>query len=125
MRMPRPDRTGKRLTLEAAAFGLAYGSVLCWISTCIVASFRVDYLATPYWSALRGLRTDTCGAIAFIAAAVSLAVSEYLRMCRRQGGRAHLEGVRHRSPRRAALVALAESAAVTRTSLAAALSIHS
>ena len=57
---------------------------LCWATTCLVASFRVANLARPYWSAIHDLRTDTCGVAAFVAAAVSLAASEYLRLRRLQ-----------------------------------------
>ena len=60
--------------------GGAYGSGLCWASVCAVASFRVAYLARPYWPAIPGLRTDTCGAAAFVVAAICLAVYRYVRL---------------------------------------------
>jgi len=72
------------LTVEAAAAGLAYGAGLCWASTCLLASFRPNDLGAPYWSGLPGLRTDTCGIAAFLAVAVALSVSEYLRLRRRR-----------------------------------------
>lgn len=108
--------------IEAVALGLAYGAGLCWASTCLVASFRVAGLAMPYWSAIRGLRTDTCGAAAFIVAAAGLAVSEYLRLGpRRRSQRdvapSHTAWVR-------AAQALAEAAAVLSTGLVAYLSVN-
>jgi len=36
----------------------------------------------PYWSQLPRLRTDTCGAAAFVVVAITLVVSEYLRLRR-------------------------------------------
>ena len=93
--------THRRLVAEAAATGLAGGSGLCWASTCLVASFRPDDLAYPYWSGIPSLRTDTCGVAAFIVTAVSLAVSNYLRIRRRQGngGRAGAAGPGEPGPR--------------------------
>ena len=93
------DPQGANLAVEAAMFGLAYSSFLCWATTCLVASFRVANLARPYWSAIHDLRTDTCGVAAFVAAAVSLAVSEYLRLRRLQEDGARPGGRRHRALR--------------------------
>jgi hypothetical protein len=113
---------GRRLVVEAVASGLAYGAGLCWASTCLVASFRVADLAMPYWSAIRGLRTDTCGAAAFIVAAVTLAVSEYLRLGR--GGRFQRVVAPSGTAWQRAAIALAEAAAVMSTGLVAYLSIN-
>jgi hypothetical protein len=79
------DRRGSsaRLAVEAAAAGLAFGALLFWASTCLVASFRPQDLADPYWRGIPGLRTDTSGFAAFIVAAVCLLTSEYLRLRRR------------------------------------------
>lgn len=119
------DRTMRRLAVEAVAVGLAYGGGLCWASTCLVASFRLQLLANPYWSAVPGLRTDTCGALAFVVAAIGLAISEYLRLERRQGG-----GVAWSRPQQArgaeqlAALAVAETVAALSTGLVAYLSVN-
>jgi hypothetical protein len=112
----------RRLAVEAAALGLAYGAGLCWASTCLVASFRVADLAMPYWSAVRGLRTDTCGAAAFIVAAVTLAVSEYFRLGR--GRRSQREVAWSGTAWHRAALALAKAAAVMSTGLVVYLSIN-
>lgn len=62
----------------------AYGSLLCWASTCLVGSFRDQDLSGPYWSGIPGLRTDVSGFAAFIVAAACLVTSEYLRLRRRR-----------------------------------------
>jgi hypothetical protein len=72
----------QKLVVESAAFGLGYTAVLIWSGSALVASFT-DYEATPYWPAMPDLRTDTTGAIAFAAAIVSLVVSKYLQLRRR------------------------------------------
>lgn len=119
------DRARWRLAVEAVAVGLAYGAGLCWASTCLVASFRLHLLADPYWSALPGLRTDTCGALAFVIAAIGLAVAEYLRLQRRQsGGVARSGQLQVRSAARLAGIAGAETAAVMSTGLVAYLSVN-
>jgi len=110
----------RRLAAEAAAAGLAYGSALCWASACLVASFRLHDLARPYWAAVPGLRTDTCGALAFIVTAVSLTVSKYLRLQRSQDTGARPE----RSPQRNATLAVAETVALLSTGLVAYLSLN-
>jgi hypothetical protein len=81
-----PDRPGGDgwLTVEAAAAGLAFGSLLEWASTALVGSFRPLDLADPYWRGVPWLRTDTSGFAAFIVAAVCLLTSEYLRLRRRR-----------------------------------------
>jgi uncharacterized membrane protein YidH (DUF202 family) len=108
--------------VEAVAWGLAYGAILCWASTCLVASFRVAELAMPYWSAIGCLRTDTCGAAAFIVAAVTLALSEYLRLG--SGRRFEREMASSGTAWQRASVALAEAAVVMSTGLVAYLSIN-
>jgi len=110
------------LIVEAATLGIAYSSGLCWTSTCVVASFRVAYLAKPYWSAISDLRTDTCGAAAFILTTVCLAVSEYLRLRRRYGVGAQLAVGATRGV--LAALAVAKTAAVVSTGLFAYLSIN-
>jgi hypothetical protein len=81
-----PDRPGRDawLAVEAAAAGLAFGSLLEWASTALVGSFRPLDLADPYWRGVPWLRTDTSGFAAFIVAAVCLLSSEYLRLRRRR-----------------------------------------
>src|ERR1700744_487387 len=81
-----PDRPGDGawLAVEAAAAGLAFGSLLEWASTALVGSFRPDDLADPYWYRIPWLRTDTSGFAAFIVAAICLLSSEYLRLRRRR-----------------------------------------
>ncbi len=117
------NRADWRIAVETAALGLGYGGGLCWASTCAVASFRVESLAAPYWSALPGLRTDTCGAVAFVVSAIGLAVSEYLRLRRRQGRVARPvrppSGTAH-----SAALAVAETVVVMSTGLVAYLSVN-
>ncbi|MGA8458578.1 MAG: hypothetical protein WB800_24485 [Streptosporangiaceae bacterium] len=81
-----PDRPGGDgwLAVEAAAAGLAFGSLLEWASTALVGSFRPLDLADPYWRVVPWLRTDTSGFAAFIVAAVCLLSSEHLRLRRRR-----------------------------------------
>lgn len=75
---------GTRL-VEAVTGGLAFGSLLWWAGSCLVGVFTPQNMAMPYWSGLPGLRTDTSGVVAFLLATVCLAVSEYMRLSRRQG----------------------------------------
>ncbi len=93
-----PDRPGAGawLAVEAAAAGLAFGSLLEWASTALVGSFRPQDLADPYWHGVPWLRTDTSGFAAFIVAAICLLSSEYLRLQRRR--RAASAGPAPRSP---------------------------
>jgi len=72
------------LIREAAAAGVAFGSVLWWASTCLVSALRPQDLPDPYWEGMPWLRTDTSGFAAFILAAVSLGCSKYLRFRRLQ-----------------------------------------
>lgn len=109
---------------EAAATGAAYGALLCWLSACLVASFHGAYLARPYWAAVPGLRTDTSGAIAFLIAAASLTMSEYLRLQRRHSAEAFQKLAR--SPRKGdlALQAVSETVATLSTGLVAYISVN-
>ncbi len=113
-----------RLALESGAFGLGFASLLCWASTCLVAAFRINYLASPYWAALPGLRTDTCGALAFVVTFVCLVAGKYLRLTRpcppadgRQQGQTEAPGA-------ALWLAIAETVAILATVLVAYLSLN-
>ena len=101
-------RLRPRAIIEAAAWGLAVSGGFCWASACLVAIFRPEQMASPYWPALSGLRTDTAGALAFLIGAAGLAVSEYLRLERRRG----TDGW-PASPRRPAIESAARAAAQT------------
>jgi hypothetical protein len=105
----RRIRTLPRRLIEACAFGLACGGGLLWASGCVVAIFGQEQLVRPYWPALRGLRTDTATALAFLVGGVGLAVSEYLRLDRSRGTRS-LWGSAQRSP---AICPVAQAAAGT------------
>jgi hypothetical protein len=70
--------------VEATAAGLAYAGGLCWASVCLVASFRPGDLSSLYWHGVPGLRTDTCGIIAFLTAGVCFGTCDYLRLRRGQ-----------------------------------------
>jgi hypothetical protein len=120
----RPIRCGanRRLAVEAATTGLAFGSGLCWATTCLVASFRPHDLADPYWHGIRGFRTDTCGFVAFILTAFSLALSEYLRLQRQQDSR--VGSASASSPGQLAALAVSETVAVLSTGLVAYLSVN-
>lgn len=78
-----PNRYRGRLIAEAAAIGLAFGSILWWASVCLVSTFRPQDLPDPYWEGIPWLRTDTSGFAAFIIAAISLTIGEALRLWRR------------------------------------------
>lgn len=121
--MRATDSTNRGLAVEAAAFGLAYTSVLCWASTCLVATFGGASLASPYWPVLPWLRTDTTGVIAFALGAVSLVVSKYLRLRRSRPGAITQHPV-NRPAYVQAIQAIAETAAVLATALVAYLSLN-
>jgi hypothetical protein len=74
----------RKLAVESAAFGLGYTAVLIWAGTALVGTFSASE-ADPYWPAVPLLRTDTTGALAFAVAIVSLVVSKYLQLSRRNG----------------------------------------
>jgi hypothetical protein len=81
----RSGNRGKRgLVVESAALGLGYAAVLVWVGSALVGSFGYDD-AYPYWPAISHLRTDTAGFLAFAVAIVSLVVSKYLQLRRRNG----------------------------------------
>jgi hypothetical protein len=114
----------RRAIVEAGALGLAYGAGLCWASTCAVASFRVQNLAQPYWNAIPGLRTDTCGAVAFVVLAVSLATGRYQRRERLRMEQSAPLARRPGSGSRSAVLAVSETVAVLSTGLVAYLSVN-
>ena len=74
----------RKLAVESTAFGLGYTAVLIWAGTALVGAFSASE-ADPYWPAVPLLRTDTTGALAFAVAIVSLVVSKYLQLSRRNG----------------------------------------
>ena len=82
--MRKSSQNNRKLVVESAAFGLGYATLLIWIGSAFVASFTADE-AFPYWPAIPHLRTDTSGVIAFAVSLVSLAVSRYLQLRRRNG----------------------------------------
>lgn len=82
---PSSDKEKRQLVIEAWAVGVAYAAGLCWISVCLVATFHPNDLSFPYWRDIPGLRTDTCGIVAFCVTAVCLGTSEFLRLQRRRG----------------------------------------
>ncbi len=106
--------------VESAAFGLGYTAVLIWSGSALVASFT-DHEVTPYWPAIPDLRTDTTGVIAFATAIVSLVVSKYLQLRRRNGVAVQSAG---RSAGVLAVQAVAETAAVLSTGLVVYLSLN-
>jgi hypothetical protein len=121
--MRATDRNNRGLAVEAAAFGIGYTSLLCWATTCLVATFGGATLASPYWPVLPWLRTDTTGVIAFALAAVSLTASKYLRLRRTRADAI----VRHPVSRTAsahAVQAIAETAAVLATAVVIYLSLN-
>ena len=115
--MTSPPARGNRLVAEAVTAGLAYATLLWWLSVCALGSFRPELLPFPYWPALSGLRSDTSGTLAFVVAAICLITSEYLRLRRRAAGPAVTS--RRLADRPAALftVAVAETVAVLGTGL--------
>ena len=115
------SQDNRKLVVESAAFGLGYTAVLIWGGSAILASFT-DYEAFPYWPAIPHLRTDTTGVMAFAIAIVTLAVSRYLQLRRRNG----VTAVRPvaRSPRVHAVQAAAETAVVLATGMVIYLSLN-
>lgn len=117
----------RKLVVESAAFGLGYSAVLVWVGSALVGSFgHAD--AFPYWPAIPHLRTDTSGVIAFAVAIVSLVVSRYLQLRRRNGAPARPAGAPARTAPRAAGIlavqAVAETAALLATGLVIYLSMN-
>ena len=68
--------------VESIAAALALTAALVWFGSSLVGSFRPDLLGRPYWTG--GPRTDTSGVVALVVLALSLAVSEILRVSRRR-----------------------------------------
>jgi hypothetical protein len=101
-----------RLAVEAITAGLAFAALLEWASTALVGSFRGQDLPGRYWQPIP-LRTDTSGFIAFLAAAICLATSEYLRLRRRRGAAACPPP----GPAATLVLAVAETVAVLATGL--------
>ena len=124
--MPDQPGAGARLAVEAAAAGLAFGSLLEWASTALVGSFRPDDLADPYWYRIPWLRTDTSGFAAFIVAAICLLSSEYLRLRRRRRAASAGAAPPPASAGEGALLAMAaaETVAVLATGLFGYLSVN-
>ncbi len=110
---------------EAAATGLAASGGLCWAGAAAVASFRPYLLGLPYWYEIPWLRTDTCGAAAFLASAICLVISKYLRLRRQAeaGPRAGPRPVPAGAGRRL-IVALSETAALLSAALVTYLSVN-
>jgi hypothetical protein len=110
--------------IEVVAFGLACTGGLVWLGACLVAIFRPEHLARPYWPALSGLRTDTAGALAFLVSGIGLAISEYLRLSRDPDTRPR--GVPQRQPAasRRAMQAAAETMAAMSAGLVVYLSAN-
>jgi hypothetical protein len=115
------SRDKRNLVIESAAFGLGYTAVLIWGGSAILASFT-DLEPSPYWPAIPHLRTDTTGVMAFAIAIVTLVVSRYLQLRRRNG----VTAVRPvaRSPRVHAVQAAAETAVVLATGMVIYLSLN-
>ena len=82
--VPASGRAPRRDLLEGIATGIGYGAGLWCAGALLVASFRPNDLAMPYWNRLSWLRTDTSGMITFVVLAVSLCTSEYLRLRRKE-----------------------------------------
>jgi hypothetical protein len=121
---PIRKRTIRWLAGEALMAGLAYGAGLCWVSVCLVASFRPDGLGAPYWWDVPGLRTDTSGIIAFFLLAVCLAASEYLRLRRRQDASVTPGPDWAGATMRPLALAISETVALLATGLAGYLSVN-
>lgn len=112
---------------EAAATGLAVSGGLCWAGAAALASFRPHLLGLPYWYDIPRLRTDTCGAVAFLATAICLVISKYLRLRRVAGAAAGPESGPRPVPAGAGMwltVAVSETAAVLSAALVVYLSVN-
>ena len=118
--MRNRSQNNRKLVVESAAFGLGYVAVLIWSGSALVAAFT-GYESTPYWPAIPHLRTDTSGVTAFAVAIVSLAVSRYLQLRRRNGAPARPVA---RTARVLAVQAMAETAVVLATGMVIYLSLN-
>jgi hypothetical protein len=114
------SQNNRNLVVESVAFGLGYTAVLIWSGSALVTSLTDDE-ATPYWPAIPQLRTDTTGVIAFAVAIVSLVVSKYLQLGRRNGAP---DQPTIRPAGVLAVQAMAESAAVLSMGLVVYLSLN-
>jgi hypothetical protein len=115
-----PRRPLGRDLLEGFATGVAYAAFLWCTGALLVASFRPNDLAMPYWNRMSWLRTDTSGAVTFVILGISLCTSEYLRLRRKEPNVA-AESVQARSP---LAVAIARVVALLSTVLVVYLSIN-
>jgi hypothetical protein len=113
----------RRLVVESVTLGLGYAAGLIWIGSAFVGSFGDFDDAYPYWPAIPHLRTDTAGFIAFAVAIVTLVVSRYLQLGRRNGAPAERVPVT-RLPRVLAVQAVADVALVLGTALVIYLSVN-
>jgi hypothetical protein len=118
------SQDNRKLVLESAALGLGYATVLIWGGTALVGTFSAAE-ASPYWPAIPHLRTDTTGALAFAVAIVSLVVSKYLELSRRNGTPAQSAARPATRPAGVLLVqAMAETGVVLGTGLVIYLSLN-
>ena len=109
--------------VESVALGLGYIGLLVFGGAALVASFSNNE-AYPYWPYIPNLRTDTSGVLAFAVALVSLSVSRYLELRRRDGrGNAPVRPV-SRSAGIHAVQAVADAALVCGTGLVIYLSLN-
>ena len=113
----------RRLVVESVTLGLGYAAVLIWIGSAFVGSFGDFNDAYPYWPAIPHLRTDTAGFFAFAVAIVTLVVSRYLQLGRRNGAPAQTVAVA-RPPRVLAVQAVADVTLVLATGLVIYLSVN-
>jgi hypothetical protein len=114
----------RRLVVESAALGLGYAAVLVWAGSALVGSFGFAD-SYPYWPDIPHLRTDTAGVLAFAVAIVSLMVSRYLQLRRRNGALVQPPARPVARPAGVlALQALAETAALLGTGLVIYLSFN-
>ena len=99
--------------------------MLVWVGSAFVGSFGYNDDAYPYWPAIPHLRTDTAGFIAFAIAIVSLVVSKYLQLRRRNGAPARPPAQLAARPAGVlAVQAAAETAALLGTGLVIYLSLN-
>src|SRR5262249_40074684 len=112
----------RRLIVESVALGLGYACVLIWGGSALVAAFSSNE-SYPYWPGIP-LRTDTSGVLAFAVSAVSLTVSRYLELRRRErrAGTPAVQAVRPAGV--LAVQAVAEAAVVCATGLVIYLSLN-
>jgi hypothetical protein len=108
-------RKNRRLAVEAFTLGLAYAAGLCLISVCLLASFRPNHMAVPYWSDVPGLRSDTAGILSFLAVAVFLPTSEFLRLRRESPGVTAAHYPLGKDVANTAMLAIAETAVILST----------